>query len=102
MDNQAAPQTIQKDDPEYLAARRHVKALRGFYSHLASYLAVNGFFVLLNLLTSPNRWWAQGLAIGWGIGLLAHGLSVFVCRDLLGPHWEEKKVRELMAARRVN
>ncbi len=93
-------QIIQRDDPEYLAARKHVKALRGFYNHLASYLAVNGFFVIMNLLVSPHQWWAQGLAIGWGFGLLAHGISVFVSDELLGPQWEEKKVRELMAARR--
>ena len=32
----------------------------------------------------------------WGIGLVAHGLSVFVPQFVLGKDWEERKIRELM------
>ena len=32
----------------------------------------------------------------WGIGLLAHGLSVFLPGMILGNNWEERKIKELM------
>jgi hypothetical protein len=32
----------------------------------------------------------------WGVGLVAHGLSVFLPNFILGKNWEEKKIRELM------
>jgi len=30
--------------------------------------------------------------LGWGIGLLAHGMNVFA----IGKNWEEKKIQEIM------
>jgi hypothetical protein len=35
-------------------------------------------------------------AFFWGIGLLAHGLSVFGRYVFFGQNWEEKKIQELM------
>jgi hypothetical protein len=35
-------------------------------------------------------------AIFWGIGLLAHGISVFSPNVFFGKDWEEKIIRELM------
>jgi hypothetical protein len=30
--------------------------------------------------------------LGWGIGLVAHGMSVFA----IGKSWEERKIREIL------
>jgi hypothetical protein len=35
-------------------------------------------------------------ALFWGIGLAAHGLSVFGNTIFFGQNWEEKKIQELM------
>ncbi len=35
-------------------------------------------------------------AFFWGIGLLAHGLSVFLPTMILGNDWEERKIKEIM------
>jgi len=60
-------------------ARRRVRARRGFYSHLATYLIVNTFLVLIWAFASgagyPWFLWVMG---GWGIGLLWNFLAVFV------------------------
>ena len=31
----------------------------------------------INLVTTPGQWWFQWPMFGWGIGLLAHGASVY-------------------------
>ena len=32
----------------------------------------------------------------WGVGLFAHGLSVFLPSIVLGKDWEERKIKEFM------
>ncbi|HYI15106.1 MAG TPA: 2TM domain-containing protein [Thermomicrobiales bacterium] len=34
--------------------------------------------------------------MGWGIGLGAHAMTVFVFHGRLGKGWEERKIAELM------
>jgi hypothetical protein len=83
-------------DPRYREARRHVRKLRGFYSHALTYAVVIGGLLAVNLLTSPGRLWVQWAAFGWGIGLAAHGFSVFAFRGAFGRDWEERKIREYL------
>ncbi len=85
--------------PLYPEACRHAKALRGFYGHALVYAVVVGGLVLLNLLVSPGRWWVQWTAFGWGLGLAAHGLSVFASGSAFGRDWEERTVREYLERR---
>jgi 2TM domain len=41
-------------------------------------------------------------AFFWGIGLAAHGLSVFMPTMILGKDWEDKKIKELMEKEKNN
>jgi 2TM domain len=50
---------------------------RGFWTHFVSFLAVNLFLVILNLITSPSYFWAIFPALGWGLGLFFHWRSVY-------------------------
>ena len=83
-------------DPRYREARRHVKKLRGFYSHAVTYVVVIGCLLLVNLVSSPGKLWIQWAALGWGVGLAAHGLSVFAFSGVFGKDWEERKIREYL------
>lgn len=76
----------------YERAVKRVKELKGFYGNLISYCIVIPFLVILNLMTSPRQLWFYWPMLGWGIGLLAHGMNVFA----IGRNWEEKKIREIM------
>ena len=58
-------------------AERRVGAKLAFRSHLMTYLLVNGGLVILNLVTSLGYLWCLWVIFGWGIGLAAHGLSVY-------------------------
>ncbi len=80
----------------YKRAKRQVKAQRGFYVHLTVYVLVNAFLIATNAFHSREVWWSYAPVIGWGIGLAAHGASVFVFPHFFGKDWEERKIRELM------
>ena len=83
-------------DDRVSLVRRRVHRLREFYIHLAVYAVVIGGIALLNWVITPTFWWVAFPAIGWGIGLAAHGVSVFFEDSLLGTEWEARKTRELM------
>lgn len=57
-------------------ARRRAKAKLGWFLHATVYVAVNA--VLLALSLASGRHWALFPLLGWGLGLLFHGLAVWV------------------------
>ena len=59
-------------------ARRRAGAKLGWMVHALAYLAVNGGLALLSFFaTSGARNGAAATALGWGFGLLIHGLVVY-------------------------
>ncbi|MEH2313080.1 MAG: 2TM domain-containing protein [Nostoc sp.] len=50
---------------------------RDFWTHFVSFIAVNLFLILLNLITSPSYFWSIFPVIGWGLGLFFHWWSVY-------------------------
>lgn len=50
---------------------------RDFIKHLRVYLAMSIFFVVLNVMTSSGNFWAIWPIMGWGIGVVMEGLSVY-------------------------
>ncbi len=87
---------------EYLSKKRYEKArekveeLRGFYSHLASFLLVIPILWVLNYGSQPDFLWAIFPTLGWGFGLTRHAMRVFEVNILWGKEWQERKIRELM------
>lgn len=80
----------------YFRAKKKVEDIKGFYGNLFSYLACIAGLALINLLTSSNYLWFLYPAIGWGIGVAIHFISVFNALPFLSRDWEEKKIRELL------
>ena len=83
---------INNEDKVYERAQKRVKELKSFYGNLISYCIIIPFLIILNLITSPHEIWFYWPMLGWGIGLIAHGASVFA----IGKGWEEKKIREIL------
>jgi len=75
--------------------RRSVRRMKGFYTHLGVYVLVNAMLFLINIVTSPGVYWFYWPLSGWGIGIVAHALSVFAFGRMFGPDWEERKIKEL-------
>jgi hypothetical protein len=83
------------NDERYQRAKRRVEAERGFYIHALIYMVVNAGLFLINMVSGGGVWFYWPL-IGWGIGLAAHGLSVFVFAGVFGAAWEERRIRQLL------
>ena len=80
----------------YEQALKQARELRGFYTHLLVYVLVNAFLFGIDYLSDPGEWWFYWPLLGWGIGLAAHGASVYIGVRAFGADWEERKARELM------
>ena len=73
-------------------AERRVEAKAGFRTHALVFALVNLGLLAINLVTSPGRLWFAWPLFGWGIGLLAHGLSVYAAN----PTGREAAIRREM------
>ena len=67
-----------KDAAAKKAAKSRLQFKLSFWIHLATYLFVITLLVGINRVTDAENPWVTWPAIGWGIGVLAHGLSVFI------------------------
>lgn len=63
-----------------IEAQRHAPAGGGFRVHLAAFWIVMTGLVFLNL-ADHRVWWVQWPLLGWGIGVLAHGIAVLSKRN---------------------
>lgn len=91
----------------YEQAVKRVKKIKGFYTHALVYVVVNLFIVYVNCRNLPSGesyFQAKNFvtAFFWGIGLFAHGATVFGQDLILGKNWEERKIKELMDKEKKN
>jgi len=95
------------DEIKYQEAAKRVKKIKGFYTHLTVYVVINIALLIMrfqklhdgdSIFTLRNF----STAFFWGIGLAAHGLSVFMPSLIMGKDWEEKKIKELMEKEKNN
>lgn len=90
----------------YLRAQKKVNNLKGFYIHLLVYIIINCIFSYIKITrniengeTFREAFYDNntfGLWILWGIGLVLHGVNVFITNGKFGQAWEEKKIKEFM------
>lgn len=59
-------------------AHKRAGAKLGWYVHAAVYLVVNGAMIVASIYGLRQRPWHVGPALGWGLGLLLHGIAVFL------------------------
>uniref|UniRef100_UPI00404904F6 2TM domain-containing protein n=1 Tax=Flavobacterium sp. TaxID=239 RepID=UPI00404904F6 len=96
-----------QDEIKYQEALKRVKKIKGFYTHAIVYVVINIMIVIINiqnLKDGESYFQVQNFftAFFWGIGLLAHGLSVFLPDWILGQNWEDRKINELMEKEKAN
>ena len=95
------------DEIKYQEAAKRVKKIKGFYTHLTVYIVVNTMIIIVNVQNLDEgesffKFKTFSTALFWGIGLAAHGLSVFLPSLIMGKDWEEKKIKELMEKEKKN
>jgi len=89
------------DQQQVEKVTQRVKKISQFYQHLVVYVLVNAGLVAINLTSNADDIWFVYPLFGWGIGLAAHGLTVFLAEGLT-KSWEEKKIRELLEKERMH
>ena len=83
------------DQYYYTLAKEKVRGIKEFYGHLLAYCIIIPLLWWINYLTTDFTW-AIFPTLGWGFGVLMHGMEAFGYNPLWGKDWEERKIRELM------
>lgn len=79
-------------DEEYRRARRRVRRVMGFYRHLSTFVSVILVLLAINIVTGPDDFWVQWVALIWGIILAMHFLNVYVFDFVLGREAERRMI----------
>lgn len=82
----------------YEKASKRVEELKGFYGNLISYCIFIPFLIFINFQTSPQYYWFWWPMLGWGIGLISHGIKTFG----IGTDWEERQIKKYMEREEEN
>lgn len=77
-------------------ALAHVRKVKSFYIHVAQYCAVVGMLAIANIILYPRYLWVVWIALGWGSGVLFHGLRVFDKVPFLNGQWERRQVEKYL------
>jgi hypothetical protein len=84
-------------------AKKKVKSIKGFYTHLSIFVLVNILILAGNthffteFITDEYGFWRYlSTPVFWGIGLLIHWLVVFTPTFGFVKSWEERKMKQLM------
>ncbi len=83
-------------EAEETVAFARVRRIKAFYLHIVKYVGVIAMLSIINLVTSPHYFWAAWPALGWGIGLIGHGLATFDMVPFLNADWEKRKVERYL------
>ena len=76
---------------EYRQAKRQVERKVRFAFHVAIYFVVNAALILYHGEHRDTPLWSFGPVIGWGIGVLFHGLSVALRAPNAG--WKQRMIQ---------
>ncbi len=75
-------------------AMEYVEGIKSFYQHLFSYVLVISMLTAINLFSSPSYLWVVWPAMGWGIGIVSHGMRAFEIFSLFSPEWEKRQIEK--------
>ncbi len=92
---------MEQTDSALERATKHVKAVRDFFYHLMVFIFVNGLLVILDLRAGAGEQailgldWAYWIILFWGLGLVAHAISVFFGEKRVQETYEKEKSWEI-------
>ncbi|SNR42213.1 Sensor histidine kinase, LytS/YehU family [Maribacter sedimenticola] len=79
----------------YEKAKERVEMIKGFYGNLMAYCIVIPVLAYINYRTTSFTW-VIFPALGWGFGLVGHGLKAYGYNPFFGKNWEERKIKQYM------
>ncbi|MCW1953359.1 MAG: histidine kinase [Flavobacteriia bacterium] len=83
------------EEKRYRNAKVKVKKIMGFYYHLMVFVLVISFLAWLNYQTTSFPWVLFPL-LGWGFGILGHGMEAYDMSLFFGKAWEERQISAIL------
>ncbi len=71
-----------------------VKEIKGFYTHLIQFVVIVSALAFINYMTMPGHYWIVWVVIGWGAGIVAHGLTAFETLNFFNAGWEKRQIEK--------
>jgi hypothetical protein len=81
---------IERESEEWKAARKRVSDRRDFGSHLAAYVVINAFLIVIWALGDRDYFWPVWILAPWGAGLVLHAWETFLRRPVSDADIEEE------------
>jgi len=75
-------------------AIQQVKEIKGFYTHLIQFVVIVSALTFINHMTMPGHYWIVWVIIGWGAGIIAHGLTAFEVLNIFNAAWEKRQIEK--------
>lgn len=82
-------------DEQRQQAINRIRAKRGFWVHLAVYIAVNALLVFIWAASSGDYFWPIWPMLGWGIGVVGHAATVYVGPSTISEDRIDRELRRL-------
>lgn len=76
---------------------QQVKEIKGFYTHLVQFVVIVSALAFINHMTSPGHYWVIWVIwviVGWGAGIIAHGLTAFEVFSIFSASWERRQIEK--------
>ncbi|MNE41549.1 hypothetical protein D3C80_1356250 [compost metagenome] len=96
----AAMEDFKTEKMKYENAKKRAKNIRSFYINLMCYCIIIPIVIYVNLKYVPEIQWFWFTMIGWGTGILAHGMEAFQVNPLFSKSWEERKLKQFIEEER--
>lgn len=73
---------------------------KGFYSHLVLYVLCVIAMAGANFYLQPDNLWFIWPAVGWGMGVLSHGLAATELLSFYSVDWERRQIEKWLGRER--
>lgn len=84
------------EELKYEKAKKKANNIRAFYYQLSAYCIIIPVLIFINLTFVPEFHWFWFSMIGWGTGVIMHGMEAFDLNPFLGKNWEERKLKQFV------
>lgn len=82
-------------DSQLKKAQDRAEDKAGFITHLIVYIIVIIGLAVINMLQEVEEWWFVVPAVVWGIGVMLHGIGVFIFDGYIEEYKENETKKEL-------
>ena len=90
------PNPPETDEIRYQIAKKKARKIRDFYISLSLFCIIMPIIIFINLYFVPQFHWFWVSILGWGTGLLFHGLTAFEIHPFMKNNWEQRKLQQFI------